>query len=76
LYQVALFNFSQFLIRDFDLQKMPVLGEGCAVRISGFADMDEAEWWISLTKNDADLQAALVGVEVMPVAEANMNLVR
>ena len=24
LYEVALFNFSQFLIRDFDLQKMPV----------------------------------------------------
>lgn len=76
LYEVALFNFSQFLIRDFDLQKMPVLGTGCAVRVSGFADMDEAEWWISLTKNDADLQAALVGVEVMAVAEANMSLVQ
>ena len=32
LYEVALFNFSQFLIRDFDLQKMPVFGKGCALK--------------------------------------------
>lgn len=76
LYEVALFNFSQFLIRDFDLQKMPVLGEGCALRVSGFQDMDEAEWWIGLTKNDADLQAALAGVQVIAVAEANMKLMK
>ena len=76
LYEVALFNFSQFLIRDFDLQKMPVLGDGCAVRISGFQDMDEAEWWIGLTRNDEEMQAALVGVEVQAVAEANMALIK
>jgi len=76
LYQVALFNFSQFLIRDFDLQKMPVLGEGCAVRVSGFQNMDEADWWIRLVRKDADMQAALIGVEVQPVTEVNLPLVR
>ena len=76
LYEVALFNFSQFLIRDFDLQKMPVLGNGCAVRISGFQDMDEAEWWIGLTNNDKEMQAALVGVEVQAVTETNMSLIK
>ena len=76
LYQVALFNFSQFLIRDFDLQKMPVLGEGCAVRVGGFQDMDEAEWWIGLVRQNADMQAALIGVEVQPVAEVNLPLVQ
>nr|MCR5050016.1 tetratricopeptide repeat protein [Paludibacteraceae bacterium] len=74
-YEVALFNFSQFLIRDFDLQKMPVLGTGCALRVSGFHDMDEAEWWIGLVKQNADMQAVLVGVECMPVAEVNVPLV-
>lgn len=76
LYEVALFNFSQFLIRDFDLQKMPVLGEGCALRVSGFQDMDEAEWWVGLVRKNAEMQAALIGVEVQPVAEVNLPLVR
>ena len=75
-YEVALFNFSQFLIRDFDLQKMPVLGTGCALRISGFHDMDEAEWWIGLVKQNSDMQAALAGVECLPVAEVNVPLVQ
>ena len=75
-YEVALFNFSQFLIRDFELQKMPVLGEGCALRVSGFHDMDEAEWWMGLVKQNADMQAALVGIEIQPVAEVNLPLVQ
>ena len=76
LYEVALFNFSQFLIRDFDLQKMPVLGEGCALRVSGFADMDEADWWIDLVRKDTHMQGVLIGIEVQPVAEVNLPLVR
>ena len=75
-YEVALFNFSQFLIRDFDLQKMPVFGTGCALRVSGFADMDEAEWWIDLLQKNAEMQRALVGVTVRPVTEMNLPLVK
>ena len=76
LYEVALFNFSQFLIRDFELQKMPVLGEGCALRVSGFADMDEADWWIGLVRKDTHMQGVLIGIEVQPVAEVNLPLVK
>ena len=75
-YEVALFNFSQFLIRDFDLQKMPVFGTGCALRVSGFADMDEAEWWIDLLQKNAEMQRALVGVTVRPVTEVNLPLIK
>ena len=76
LYEVALFNFSQFLIRDFDLQKMPVFKESCALRISGFADMDEAEWWIDLIRKNADMQRVLVGIEIKAVAEVNLPLLK
>ena len=76
LYEVALFNFSQFLIRDFELQKMPILGEGCALRVSGFADMDEADWWIGLVRKDEHMQAVLIGIDVLPVAEVNLPLVK
>jgi hypothetical protein len=76
LYEVALFNFSQFLIRDFDLQKMPVLGEGCALRVSGFADMDEAEWWVDMIRKNAEMQSVLAGVEIQALAEVNLPLVK
>ncbi|MBR6034904.1 MAG: tetratricopeptide repeat protein [Paludibacteraceae bacterium] len=75
LYEVALFNFSQFLIRDFDLQKMPVFGNGCALRVSGFADMDEAEWWIDLIRKNADMRPVLAGKEIKAVTEVNLPLV-
>ena len=74
LYEVALFNFSQFLIRDFDLQKMPVFGEGCALRVSGFADMDEAEWWIDLLHNNAEMQTILQQIQIKAVTEVNLPL--
>ena len=76
LYEVALFNFSQFLIRDFDLQKMPVWGEGCALRISGFADMDEAEWWIGLVEKNAEMEPVLTGIQIKAVTEVNLPLVK
>ena len=75
LYEVALFNFSQFLIRDFDLQKMPVFGSGCALRISGFADLDEAEWWVGLVEKNADMQTVLDGVQIKAVTEVNLPLI-
>ena len=76
LYEVALFNFSQFLIRDFDLQKMPVWGEGCALRVSGFADMDEAEWWIGLITKNAEMQQVLTGIQIKAVTEMNLPLLK
>ena len=76
LYEVALFNFSQFLIRDFDLQKMPVFGEGCALRVSGFADLDEAEWWMDLIQKNADMQAVLQQIQLKAVTEVNLPLVK
>ena len=76
LYEVALFNFSQFLIRDFDLQKLPVWGEGCALRISGFADLDEAEWWVGLTEQNAEMQEMLRGIQIQAVTEVNLPLLK
>ena len=76
LYEVALFNFSQFLIRDFDLQKMPVFGEGSALRVSGFADMDEAEWWMDLIQKNAEMQSVLQPVQLKAVTEVNLPLLK
>lgn len=76
LYEVALFNFSQFLIRDFDMQTMPIVGEGSALRVSGFLNMDEAEWWIGLIQKNAEMQTILQSVTIQALAEVNLPLVK
>ena len=76
LYEVALFNFSQFLIRDFDMQAMPIVGEGSALRVSGFQNMDEAEWWIGLIKKNAEMQTILQSITIQALAEVNLSLVK
>lgn len=76
LYEVALFNFSQFLIRDFDMQTMPIVGEGSALRVSGFQNMDEAEWWIGLIQKNAEMQTILQSVTIQALAEVNLPLVK
>lgn len=77
-YEVALFNFSQFLIRDFDMQKMPVVADGCALRVIGFDSMDEAEWWIGLVRKNAELMAILreLNVQIVPITEQNLPTFR
>ncbi len=74
-YETALFNFSQFLIRDFDLQKMPIVGEGSALRIMGFESMDEAEWWIGLVQANDDLRILLgeLQAEIFSLPEQNVS---
>lgn len=75
LYQVALFNFSQFMIKDFELKSLPVFrGSGlAAVQILGFESLDEAEWYCSLLESNADLQMFFSqnNVQMVSVTETN-----
>lgn len=77
LYEVALFNFSQFLIRDFDLFKMPVYGEGCALRIEGFENLGETDWFEGLMIKNPDLSAFLADakVRIVKITEDNYKLI-
>ena len=76
LYQVALFNFSQFMIRDFDLRQMPIFFETSALRVSGFENYEEALWWMGMTENNADLKNYLIGIgaSLLPITEDNAKL--
>ena len=77
LYQTALFNFTQFLIKDFDLRPMPDFADGAALRVQGFESLEEAQWYIDLTANDTDFTAQLaqMGVQMIPITETNAQLV-
>ena len=77
LYQVALFNFSQFLIKDFDLRKVPMFGMGTqALEVSGFDNYDEALWYIFLLQSNEDVHMLLqqLQADLIPITDTNKAL--
>lgn len=60
LYEVALFNFSQFMIKDFDLETVSDWSAGqSALKILGFDSSDEVEWYKNMLRQNDDLITAL-----------------
>ncbi len=76
MYKVALFNFSKFLIKDFDLSTMPLGNEKIALRISNFANYDETVWYQNLIQKDVELNLLLnkLGVKIVRISEENLKL--
>ncbi len=78
LYQVALFNFSQFMIKDFDLKAYPIFHTSglAALQILGFDSLDEAEWYRSMLENNADLKTYISDhqVQVITITDTNSKL--
>jgi hypothetical protein len=78
LYEVALYNFSQFMIKDFDLKQVPMftIGES-AVQVSGFVNMDEALWYQNMLQKNADLMQILQanGVQLIAITQTNFDLI-
>ena len=78
LYEVALYNFSQFMIKDFDLKQIPMftIGES-AVQVSGFANMDEALWYQNMVKKNTELMQILHTneVQVIAITQTNFDLI-
>ena len=77
LYELALYNFSQFMIKDFDLKLLPTFGKDqMALQVSGFDKMDDAEWYIGLLLSNATIQPMLEAnqVQVIAITEENAKL--
>ncbi len=56
LYQVALYNFSQFMIKDFDLKQIPLFSQGqSALQVSGFDTLEEAKWYQKMLQKNNEL---------------------
>ena len=55
LYQVALFNFSQFLIKDFDMEIISYNNNESALKISNFESYKEVVWYQGLLLKNNDL---------------------
>lgn len=76
LYQVALFNFSQFLIKEFDIEVIAYTQNEGALKISNFDAYKECEWYEGLLLKNKDLSVLFQqeGVRVLKVTNDNLEL--
>ncbi len=72
LFNVATYNFTKFLVKDFDLK----IRQGI-VTVSGFDNLDEALWYANGVKADSALTAQLNGKEhtLLVISEDNSKLI-
>ena len=59
LFAVASYNFTRFLIKDFDLSVKQLDEAGYAVTVSGLANLNEAVWYQNAVLGDSDVQQVL-----------------
>ena len=77
LYDIALFNFSQFMIKDFDLkQELNFTRDQSAVIVSGFEKMDEADWYHNLLIKNPDISQKIIAnnAQVICITQTNFEI--
>ncbi len=63
LYSIAQFNFSRFLIKDFDLAVRKLDDGGYAIAVKGLMHLKEANWYQNMILTDASIASVLAEVE-------------
>ena len=77
LYDIALFNFSQFMIKDFDLkQELNFNRNQSAVIVSGFEKMDEVEWYNNLLVKNPEISQKIIAdnIQVICITQTNYEI--
>jgi hypothetical protein len=78
LYQIASFNFSRFMIKDFDLAINKMDSVQSALSVTNLESYDEADWYAKSIDSDATIAQFLIDFNVKKViiSEANFALLR
>ncbi len=63
LYAIAHFNFSRFLIKDFDLAVRKLDDGGYAIAVKGLMHLKEANWYQNMILTDANIASVLAEVQ-------------
>lgn len=74
LYQVALFNFSQFLIKAFDMELGSYGQNEGVLKISNLENYKEAKWYEDLLRKDMDLSNLFVRLDARLIKISMPNL--
>lgn len=73
LYEIARFNFSSFIVKDFDLSFAQSMGISMLI-VKPFASYDEAAYYMRLLYKDTDLATILEGIRPVIISERNYQL--
>ena len=65
-YEVALFNFEVFLLRDFELRRQLTAEGQWALEVGPFDTQKEAEWWIGLIEKNPSLASFMQEHTIVP----------
>ncbi len=77
-YQLASYNFSRFMIKEFDLQQSRLDSLQRILSVTGFESFEEAGWYNNSLRKDPFMQEALkhMQVESLIISEENFALLR
>jgi tetratricopeptide (TPR) repeat protein len=77
-FNLAVYNFSKFLIKDFELTVTAVEGYLNAVSVYEFEDFEEAEWYVESVIADEAVNLQLANLKVRPliISSGNYQLLR
>jgi len=78
LYSIATFNFSRFMIKDFDLVVSKLDTAQQVLSVTNFESFDEVSWYINSLNSDAQISALLTDYQVKKViiSEDNYALIK
>lgn len=77
-FSVASYNFTGFLVKDFDLEILRYSTQSNLLIISALDDMEEADWYLSGLRADKDVSVCLKAKNCYSfvVSETNLDLIR
>ena len=78
MYQVAAYNFTRFMIKEFDLVLNPLDDTHQVLSVTNFESYDEAQWYVSSINKDLTLSGLFrqLGMQEVIISEENFALLR
>ncbi len=77
-YQIASYNFSRFMIKDFDLVINRIDSTQQALSVTNFESYNEAQWYLSSIESDSIISSLIrkFNIESVIISEDNFGLLR
>lgn len=72
-FQLAVYNFSRFLLKDFDLNISKIGGLGNALSVYNFENYEEAEWYLKSIEEAPEINALMSALKISPVIISDKN---
>jgi len=72
-FQLAVYNFSKFLIKDFEIVISTLEAGLNEVAVFDFEDYEEAEWYLQSIREDKSVSGYLESMKVQPVVISSFN---